>query len=699
MKTSDLSAKLLANENITIVRSNSSTAFFDTSTRVLSVPNWKDMTDELETMFISHEVGHALYTTHHEWIDLLNSVDAKIRSAIKGYFNCIEDARIERLMKARYPGLRKTFFSGYKQLMDRDFFRLKTKDINSLIFIDRANIHFKVGYTAGIKFSDEELNYVRRIERAETVAQAFQLALECYEFAKKQKDDILSKIEMDDFGYSDDDEDEDDDEDDFFETQSLDEDGGDDDVSEEDEIVTPKELDTKSFDRNDDTDLESHTDKVLDENLKDLADTSITYVYYNVESKIVYDPIVSYKTVIEETSSSFENKGQELFKSFMKDSERVVNYLVKEFEMRKSATAYKRTKISKSGSLNLNKLHAYSITDDIFKRIMTTPTGKNHGMIFLLDWSGSMSSNLRATVQQLVNLVMFCRRINIPFEVYAFTSEYIRHTANSKSYYETVSSWSSEMSCAKDKNRVYSATCFSLLNFFSSKMTNREFNIMAKRIISLGITYCKGYNLSATPLNDSLLFLLDYVPIFKKSNNVEKLTLVTLSDGCGDNLNAAPYVRDIIYNGSIKTKCKNFVSDQMTGKSYPFRNNSVSYTSILLDMISSRYDVDTVGFFLSSNRASSLSSAYLDNVGERPSEAQLETIKTSMRKDGFYSLPNASYKELFLISDVSTKISSTEDIDVSADDSAASIARAMTKNLTKQRHSRVVLDRFIGHVA
>ena len=44
--------------------------------------------------------------------------------------------------------------------------------------------------------------------------------------------------------------------------------------------------------------------------------------------------------------------------------------------------------------------------------------------MMLLDWSGSMCADLKKTIDQLINLVMFCRKINIPFKVYAFTTEY-----------------------------------------------------------------------------------------------------------------------------------------------------------------------------------------------------------------------------------------------------------------------------------
>ena len=53
------------------------------------------------------------------------------------------------------------------------------------------------------------------------------------------------------------------------------------------------------------------------------------------------------------------------------------------------------------------------------------PDGKNHGLLFVLDWSGSMANELMATVKQLLNLTAFCKKVQIPFEVYAFTNEWV----------------------------------------------------------------------------------------------------------------------------------------------------------------------------------------------------------------------------------------------------------------------------------
>ena len=176
----DLVANLLAEENRTVVRVPSKTASFNIKTRVLSLPIWKDLTPEMEDLFVIHEVGHALYTGE-EFL-----VEAKDTPGLHSYMNVVEDARIEKLMKRKFPGVRKAMNTAYAQLNDKDFFGIKDLDLSACLLIDKINIHFKVGYSSGIKFTPEENRFVVRTERAETIEQVVQLAKEIREFSMQK---------------------------------------------------------------------------------------------------------------------------------------------------------------------------------------------------------------------------------------------------------------------------------------------------------------------------------------------------------------------------------------------------------------------------------------------------------------------------------------------------------------------------------
>ena len=114
------------------------------------------------------------------------------------------------------------------------------------------------------------------------------------------------------------------------------------------------------------------------------------------------------------------------YNTYKKQSQKEVSYLVKEFECKKAADGYARRTVSKTGVLDTTKLHTYKYNDDIFRKITTIPDAKNHGLIFNIDWSGSMSNCIFSTVKQVLSLVSFCRKVGIAYDVYSFTDAYIQ---------------------------------------------------------------------------------------------------------------------------------------------------------------------------------------------------------------------------------------------------------------------------------
>ena len=719
VNAADLTAKLLATENLTVVRTATKTASFDVSSRILNLPLWKDMTPDIEALFIQHEVGHALFTSMDSWVEAIDAIEDKREQRIlKGYMNVVEDARIEKLMKRRFPGSRKSFFAGYKQLVDRDFFGLKGKDVNTMMLIDRINLYFKGGLTLGIKFTAEEKALVNLVDRCESIDEMVSISKQIYAFAKQkleERREAMSKLDID---MKDDEEDDETEFDGFDDMDEIEYDIDDEIIGnefedEKFEAEQEKEETESNINGNtpaDEDELESKTDKNLNEKLEELADTSLQYHYFEVETKTWQDPIVSFKQIMKDTQvvderiieaareHGYNHKAE--FDKFMIESERMVNYLVKEFEMRKSAQAYRRSQTSKSGSLNMNKIHAYKITDDIFKRITTIPDGKNHGMIFLLDWSGSMSDVVIPTIKQVINLAMFCRRINIPFEVYAFTGQYYAE-ALTREQIEMGNMFNHALRRTEDKKILFSDGCFSLLNIFSSKMSNLEFQTLARRFTSYYINAARGYSMGDTPLNESLVEMLKFIPEYKRRNNIEKLTLITLSDGAGGQLRSNSYLSRWDWNGedrSSKVKVKNFISDKVTGKNYEIVDQAYSTTEALLRMIKDRYDITLLGFYICQNRRRVLDGVYRDHFGQLGTSYQIEEMRKGFREQGFYSISGTGRDDLFIVPDTSTKIVD-EELEVDGNLSASQIARKFAKNMGNKKHSRILLDKFISYVA
>ena len=162
-------ARLLATEDLIVEHRSVDTASFNVQTRVLTLPTWDNATEEVYDTLVCHEVGHALYTPDVEWW-INNEVSASI-------VNIVEDARIEKLMKRRYAGLSKCFYTGYNELNDQDFFDVDSKDLTDFNLADRVNLYFKVGAWNDISFSDTETPIVRLIEDAETLEETIESSI------------------------------------------------------------------------------------------------------------------------------------------------------------------------------------------------------------------------------------------------------------------------------------------------------------------------------------------------------------------------------------------------------------------------------------------------------------------------------------------------------------------------------------------
>ena len=211
IQSKSLLAKLMATENLTVEERNVQTASFDVKNRVLTIPKLdKDISGYLYDLFVGHEVGHALYTP----LEGINkAIDLKLDLSV---MNVLEDSRIERKIKNKYPGIRISFVKGYRELIEKDFFGTKGVDFNELNFIDRVNMFTKGGATQGIKFTEEERKLVDEIESTETYDDVIAIAQKVCKYMEEEKEakakmklqfadeDSQDEIDSDDLNNSDD---------------------------------------------------------------------------------------------------------------------------------------------------------------------------------------------------------------------------------------------------------------------------------------------------------------------------------------------------------------------------------------------------------------------------------------------------------------------------------------------------------------
>ena len=168
INSKDQLANLLATENVTVQHSvRANTASFDLKNRVLTLPILKYRDGDVVDMMQGHEVGHALYTDEVKWMAAV-----KEEGVHKQILNVVEDARIEKKIKRKYPGIVKNFVSGYTTLYQNGFFVEQAAYPSDLHLVDRINLHYKLGFTAAIPFDESEEWAIDAIDKVETFEDA-----------------------------------------------------------------------------------------------------------------------------------------------------------------------------------------------------------------------------------------------------------------------------------------------------------------------------------------------------------------------------------------------------------------------------------------------------------------------------------------------------------------------------------------------
>jgi len=593
-------AKLMATENLTVQHAKTYTASFDPKNRVLTCPIWTEMSGDLYDLLMGHEVGHAIDTPADGWH---GAVHDRGRS-YKGFLNVVEDARIEKRQKRRYPGLRKSFINGFGELMNRDFFGLKGRDINSMSFIDRLNLYTKSSYTMDIQFNDIEKDFVERVQACESFEEALKLTDEIWDYSKEEQQQ--TEMPQDDFGYEFDEDgeesevgsgdgdaetdgkgkqkaktkangqdgDQDSDDSSDGDGEESDEDGEgtksakSDGESEDDESFEESEQgnainrykESKSLSEGlDDFEPRCETDENFRANETSLiAKNAREYVYLDIPAPNLKNIVTPAKRVQELLTEDFSKQRQDyqqvannLYADFRKKNERYISLLAKEFEMRKAAQRFAKAKTASTGDIDISRVFKYQIDDNIFKKIMRVPKGKSHGLVLLLDKSGSMSENLTASLEQILILALFCRKVSIPFSAYGFgNSESVRHmdfpSDPSFDEYGTVIDKSYSTGCFSEKEGDLQLSSVYLREMINSKMSNSEFSNAVKNILCIMDAFQYRYSygkffqrprsesLSNTPLTEALIASQPVIKEFRKLNNLDIVNLCVVHDGDAD---------------------------------------------------------------------------------------------------------------------------------------------------------------------
>ena len=775
-RTSVLAALLAENDNIRVVHSaTASTASFDLTKRTLTLPMWKTEKVEVYDFLVGHEVSHALHTPATGWTEACVAIGGEKGALVaKHYLNIVEDARIERLIKQKYPGLRKDFIVGYHTLVEMDLFGLKGMDPNQLpLFIDRINIHFKAGIHTGMQilFSEDEQVFVDRIVAARTFEQVVEITKELFDLAKQQKQEEQDSRNEEQNDNYDNDDDEDSEDGEWSDSDSPDCEY----VETEDDTLSnqPKEATV-----NDDAPTPDGTEEEplnIESGETDETDTlpetpETAESFHNISKRFVegdYNEeviaigeidinkvVISHQDfMVRSLKACYHYAGQtpingmslqelltqhgaKLFAATTKSQATSVDFLVRQFELRRAAKNFARESQSKTGRISPRLLSKYKFSEEIFDRITIKRDEKNHGIVILLDWSGSMANILRECVDQLVGLLQFCRKAGIPAQCYFFTTNMIK-IASDPSLYKTVGENGLPVVSGNPVPAKFTdAICnlpegtvdtggyctylpFSLVQVYDADMSNKSFQEVMGRLLvitesnTLCYTQTKEFvftaevHLGDSPIDEAFVAMNGIIAKFRKSSNT-KICLLSITDGEGRDISALSrgtntttgrYTRKMLVSGK-------------TGRRYgePQKQFSGSHTAVV-QMLKDSTGAKVVGIMLSTH-STITSSAMYDRCSRsyyksNPEKVLVDMIaihKKTAEETSVLALPCESYDQYFFVG-VKTKreISNgdAKDADKIGRIKNRNIAavREFAMSLQKESVNRVFLKTLMGIIA
>jgi len=494
IKHKDNLAKLLATENVTVQYKNCQTAMFDVQNRVITLPIFKeDLSESLLDLFIGHEVSHALHTPLEGLHETVSN-----KPVLKGYLNVIEDVRIEKMIKARYPGLKANMKKGYAELMDMDFFGVKKMgDDHVLSLIDKINLTTKVGEFLMLDFTDEERSFLDRAYLVETWDDVVALATEIYEWSEEnenKEDDPEQEPEEveqeDEYGT---DQTTGEGEEEGESESSSTEEYGEDDIPEDVESNVPAAGEDA---RNAMTEEYAHKfeEMELRDNLQNAINIPSDYFdHWKPEHRIQNNDV--FIEQIKHYKSENMPMINHITKKLETKNKKVISLMVKEYEIKKAGSLYARARTAKTGAIDTLKLAKYQIVEDMFKRATIIPEGKSHGIVCYIDWSGSMDKVAYSALEQAYIVAKFCRQVGIPHRIFLFTSH---------SNYDYDS-----------ENQIYSEGGQGhMIEVYHNRQTLKQFND-SNLVLSALIAYsCRTdfWNVNKAMRND---FMNDYAPLLE----------------------------------------------------------------------------------------------------------------------------------------------------------------------------------------
>lgn len=311
---------------------------------------------------------------------------------------------------------------------------------------------------------------------------------------------------------------------------------------------------------------------------------------------------------------------------------------------------------------------------------------------------------------------MFCRKVNIPFDVYGFTDNgyFSTELMENGVSLDAINSVKNRNDMT-ERNLCINNASFRLKQLLTYNMKLTEFNNAVKSLLLLadGFNQQRGYyyyggtryssipnsmQLSGTPLNESVLVLSAIAEEFKRATRVEVLNTIILTDG------DASYHLGLVENGVINPLSygHRFIVEHGSHQVDLNRYRS-GITENLLEMYKKVTGSRVIGIYLmaGNNHKSQIwrRVAYQKGFDEVAFDAQ---YKKEFHTHKFFGIKSAGYDVYYMVPGSELNIEEVKMQDVMRKNDnmkKTDLLRAFKKMQNTKMISRVFLNQFIQHVS
>ena len=219
--------------------------------------------------------------------------------------------------------------------------------------------------------------------------------------------------------------------------------------------------------------------------------------------------------------------------------------------------------------------------------------------------------------------------------------------------------------------------------------------------------------MGSTPTVEALLAMQSVIPNFKRQYKLDKVNLITLTDGDPNSElqtiykghDARPGVISwgmadkVIYEDPVSRKHYNISEFMGRGdRNTMWVRKGEAQCKFLLTLLKDRYGINNVGIYLSSGAR--IQRRELERyIGWHSMHKEAhQKARKAIRKDGFATITNAGFDEYYIMPTGKMQMESNVPYRVEENWTASKIKRVFAKSLNQKFGSRVLVDRLMNWI-